>query len=111
MNYFFLATALTVCEGNAINMNCPSGYAINVLKAVYGRMSSTVCTNYYIYNEYISCSYDETQSLSLFANGQQSVSLILTNSLIGKDPCEGIPKYAMIDYTCNLGKNIFLRRK
>ncbi|KAI8503251.1 hypothetical protein Bbelb_190720 [Branchiostoma belcheri] len=86
-----------VCEGNSLTMRCRSGKRINVVSALYGRMSRRICPGgvrtLWCQNP---TSLGQVRSL---CQGSSVCTVPASNSVFG-DPCEKTYKYLEVGYTC-----------
>eukprot|EP00057_Strongylocentrotus_purpuratus_P032612 XP_788214.1 PREDICTED: L-rhamnose-binding lectin CSL3 [Strongylocentrotus purpuratus] len=87
------------CEGGALSLSCPSGTAIRINHANYGRTAGHgICPHRSIRTT--SCF--ASSSFSIVNNncdGRTSCSVSATNGVFG-DPCPGTYKYLQVDYSC-----------
>jgi hypothetical protein len=82
-----------------MSISCNNGYKINVLEAFYGRTDTVTCLP--CYGCSTSCSFDSTAILSESFNGLSSVTVRITNDLLGGiDPCGGTYKYNVVKFQC-----------
>ena len=92
-----------ICEHkDGQNITCPSGTYINILSALYGRQTLSVC-QFYPYKA-IGCSSKRMERVYQDCQGKQTCFMRATNSWFG-DPCYGVWKYLEIEYQCLFKEN------
>ena len=87
-----------VCEHDNFHLACNQGQVISIHSALYGRQTSSVCSEGPI--ETHSCA--ATSSLDVVrqnCNGHQTCDIMASNDVFG-DPCWGTFKYLDIQYKC-----------
>ncbi|XP_072178573.1 L-rhamnose-binding lectin CSL3-like [Diadema setosum] len=92
-------TQRRVCEHSTLSLSCPSGQALIIGDALYGRQAGrSVCPHRYIRSQNCRAS----SSLSEVRNrceGRNSCSVPATNGVFG-DPCWRTYKYLEVQYDC-----------
>eukprot|EP00058_Branchiostoma_floridae_P013250 XP_002598738.1 hypothetical protein BRAFLDRAFT_95854 [Branchiostoma floridae] len=87
-----------VCEHQRLSINCPAGQQINIVSALYGRTTRTVCPSGPIRTT--NCrSPDSLARVRTSCHGKSSCSVAASNSVFG-DPCYGTFKYLEVSSTC-----------
>ncbi len=90
------------CEGKQLELECPRGEEIKILRANYGRSSTGVCPS--LQKEKISNTKCESKQkskliVSKTCNDQRQCKVLATNAVFG-DPCVNTLKYLEVEFTC-----------
>jgi len=108
-----------VCEGSTLELACSAGRSITVMRANYGRFSSSVCpgsdttntgsdttntgsdtTNTGSDTTNTECIQPTTlRQIQALCGGRRSCSVAVSSTVFG-DPCTGTSKYLQLLYTC-----------
>ena len=96
-----------VCEGDNLDLTCPSLSKINIIDANYGRLSSDVCSEGRPASqvEITNCTYS-LDSIKTACDGKEQC-LLAWEALhpgVDVDPCVGTWKYVTVNYKCIYGK-------
>ncbi|XP_037051093.1 L-rhamnose-binding lectin CSL3-like [Bradysia coprophila] len=86
------------CQYTSLNITCEPGYYIDVVNAIYGRLSKTICKT----NELLSTACAAKGSIEIVktkCNKQQSCNVAASNDVFG-NPCSGTVKYLDVRYQC-----------
>jgi hypothetical protein len=95
---FISKNETTICENQLFKFNCPTGYVISVIYAMYGRISITKCqTKNYFYDK---CNMIETDSVGKACNNLNSCKFMVDNYVSVNDPCQGYSKYLDVSWGC-----------
>ena len=87
------------CEHDQLQIACPVGQRLEIIKAVYGRSDATTCPRGILYST--SCTVDVTAAVFARCNGQQVCFGIVLSLVAGvPDPCFGTYKYLTVEYRC-----------
>ena len=96
-----------VCDGDDLDLTCPSPSKISIIDANYGRLSSDVCSEGRPPSqlEITNCTYSgRLDKIKTNCDGKEQCSLEWQALYPGVDPCVGIWKYATVTYECIYGK-------
>jgi len=93
------------CEGSTVELTCPSNKVINIVRANYGRISSSICVNNINGHESGSWSTRCIQPTSLrtvssVCGDERSECSVSVDDGVFGDPCPHTPKYLELVYTC-----------
>ncbi|CAG5109587.1 Oidioi.mRNA.OKI2018_I69.chr2.g4107.t1.cds [Oikopleura dioica] len=98
------ARSRTGCPGQTLDLVCPSGTEINIIKAMFGRFESDVCQSAKTElapNKKCSLPVVHTkQAVSTACNGKPQCSLAVDPSTFGTDPCDDGTGYLTVEYDC-----------
>ena len=87
------------CEHDLLQIACPVGQRLEIIKAVYGRSDATTCPKGILYST--SCTVDAITAVAARCNGQQVCFGIVLSLVAGyPDPCFGTYKYLTVEYRC-----------
>lgn len=94
---------IIVCEWarpDGRKLSCPDGHVVDILTALYGRKSTSVCAHGY-HRGVKNCGSDSgsLKKAEQLCNGKRECYLRSSNAMFG-DPCWGINKYLDVSYTC-----------
>ena len=97
-----------VCEGDNLDLTCPSLSKINIIDANYGRLSSDVCSQGRPASQTQNTNCTSSEALGVIkkaCEGKVQCSVLVDHHTLnsGADPCYGIFKYATVNYKC-IGK-------
>ena len=90
------------CEGSEVELWCEEGTVISVIRANYGRISSSVCADTGRHQTWSTrCIQPRTlrEVTSRCSSGDSQCSLQVSSQVFG-DPCPDTPKYLEVVYTC-----------
>ena len=90
------------CEGSEVKLWCEEGTVISVIRANYGRISSSVCADTGRHQTWSTrCIQPRTlrEVTSRCSSGDSQCSLQVSSQVFG-DPCPDTPKYLEVVYTC-----------
>ena len=91
------------CEGSEVELSCEGGTVISVIRANYGRISSSVCGDTGGHQAWSTrCIQPRTLrevSSRCSSDGSSHCSLEVSSQVFG-DPCPNTPKYLEVVYTC-----------
>ncbi|XP_037043163.1 L-rhamnose-binding lectin CSL3-like [Bradysia coprophila] len=87
------------CEWTTLNIGCPAGYIIDVLRVTYGRMSGTICADSGRVRNQFCQARNGYEIVDLYCSYQQQCSIPALNSVFG-DPCPDTSKYLDVQYQC-----------
>ena len=90
------------CEGSEVELWCEEGTVISVIRANYGRISSSVCPDTGGHQTWSTrCIQPRTlrEVTSRCSSGDSQCSLQVSSQVFG-DPCPDTPKYLEVVYTC-----------
>ncbi|CBY38475.1 unnamed protein product, partial [Oikopleura dioica] len=94
----------TGCPAQTLDLVCPSGTEINIIKAMFGRFESDVCESAKTVlapNKKCSLPVVHTkQAVAAKCNGKPSCSLLVNPSTFGADPCDDGTGYLTVEYDC-----------
>jgi hypothetical protein len=89
----------TVCQGDALDIQCESGEEIHIETAVYGRTSKTTCAAEGEEPASTTCSSDAFNQVAAACEFQRTCSVGVTNDRLG-DPCNETSKYLEVVHKC-----------
>lgn len=88
----------TFLQNQNIDIRCPNGYGIEIISGmINGIPSIEKCS---IFNKMISSYSDISSIYSNKFDNKQNISVMLTDDLLGGDPCPDKIKYSVIQYRC-----------
>ena len=91
------------CEGSEVELSCEGGTVISVIRANFGRISSSVCGDTGGHHSWSTrCIQPRTLrevSSRCSSDGASHCSLEVSSQVFG-DPCPDTPKYLEVVYTC-----------
>ncbi|CBY10167.1 unnamed protein product, partial [Oikopleura dioica] len=94
----------TGCPAQTLDLVCPSGTEINIIKAMFGRFESDVCESAktdLAPNKKCSLPVVHTkQAVAAKCNGKPSCSLLVDPTTFGADPCDDGTGYLTVEYDC-----------
>ena len=96
-----------VCEGDTYTISCGAGESVDLLYAIYGRSSSSLCPYHdpaAMTNTNCSSTVDILSIVDGICNSSlnaSSCSLTPTNNLFEGDPCQGTYKYLTLGFQCS----------
>jgi len=90
---------VTICEGEAGNITCPSRTTILVENAFYGRKDLKTCLNEVIQQNTSCEASNSKEKMKTLCDGKIQCTLQPTDILFG-DPCPKTEKYAYVEYRC-----------
>nr|XP_047125232.1 coadhesin-like isoform X2 [Hydra vulgaris] len=98
-----LPASITICEGSSETIQCPVNSLIKIQSAIYGRNSSSICTSSYVSSasELNICISPKTvtELVQQRCNNSSNCS-VQSNNAEFTDPCSGIYKYTVVNYSC-----------
>ena len=91
-----------VCEGTTSELRCKGNKAINVVNAIYGRDSESVCNDRFGPAEWSNtdCALDVTNVYESNCNGKKLCKVLAGIETFKSDPCVGTYKYTRVSYVC-----------
>jgi len=89
------------CEGTTLQLSCPQGELLQVVRANYGRFSLEVCNSSGNTSWSFNCIQHQTKAiLDRRCSNLQECTFPVTSELFGGDPCPGTGKYIEVHYQC-----------
>ncbi|CAH1251049.1 PKD1L3 [Branchiostoma lanceolatum] len=86
-----------VCFREIMTLQCPAGRRINVVSAMYGRLSRAYCSGVVART---GCRSESSLSrVRSVCQGESTCSVMASAGLFG-DPCRGTSKYLEVEFTC-----------
>ncbi|KAI0227329.1 Adhesion G protein-coupled receptor L1 [Lamellibrachia satsuma] len=90
---------VVACEHRPLQMTCPAGQRVYVVKAEYGRGDSTTCLVGTLYQT--NCLRDVKAAVAASCVNQQTCVVMAETAIAGNvDPCPGTYKYLVVEYRC-----------
>ncbi|XP_019620618.1 PREDICTED: uncharacterized protein LOC109467125 isoform X2 [Branchiostoma belcheri] len=91
-----------VCEHQTLIISCPAGHQLNIVSALYGRLSQRICPTYPTSTMITRCrSPNGLTQVRTLCQGKSSCSVRASDSVFG-DPCPGSSKYLAVKYACTV---------
>ncbi|XP_057301474.1 rhamnose-binding lectin-like isoform X2 [Hydractinia symbiolongicarpus] len=87
------------CEHKTLNLRCPTGTAIRITYANYGRLSTSICPGVNSHRTTTCRASSSFAKVSAACNGKRSCSIGASNRVFG-DPCYGVYKYLAVRHSC-----------
>lgn len=94
------------CEGDTIEITCPSGQSVHLTDLTYGRIDENLtCQHEAIFNTSCFASEPGLTAVSSLCNGRTNCTFMVFNEILG-DPCPGTYKSISLEYIC--GGELFI---
>merc|ERR1719206_664891 len=91
------------CQGSKLNLSCPSGFVIKIMRANYGRFSVAICNEDGITDWSVNCMAPRSlRILQDRCNLEHECEVPAESNNFGGDPCPGVPKYLEVYFGCFL---------
>jgi len=91
------------CQGSKLNLSCPSGFVIKIMRANYGRFSVAICNEEGITDWSVNCMAPRSlRILQDRCNLEHECEVPAESNNFGGDPCPGVPKYLEVYFGCFL---------
>jgi hypothetical protein len=90
--------SITVCDSDKLNITCQNGEQILIISAYYGRNNKNTCGESDW--EISDCDYDASDYIRARLSHFSSISVDISPDFFDYNPCYGIKKYTIIEYTC-----------
>ena len=88
------------CEGSTLELSCPAGSTISVIRANYGRFSTSVCPGSVMMTTNTVCIHPATlRYIQSLCDGERSCAVLVSSSQLGQH-CPHTEKYLQLLYTC-----------
>ena len=88
------------CEGSTQELSCPAGSTISVIRANYGRFSTSVCPGSVMMTTNTVCIHPTTlRYIQSLCDGERSCAVLVSSSQLGQH-CPHTEKYLQLLYTC-----------
>ena len=88
------------CEGSTLELSCPAGTTISVIRANYGRFSTSVCPGSVISTTNTVCIQPTTlRHIQSLCDAKNSCAVLVSSSQLGQH-CPYTEKYLQLLYTC-----------
>ena len=88
------------CEGSTLELSCPAGTTISVIRANYGRFSTSVCPGSVISTTNTVCIHPTTlRHIQSLCDAKSSCAVLVSSSQLGQH-CPYTEKYLQLLYTC-----------
>ena len=91
---------ITSCEGSSLELTCPAGSHINIVRANYGRLSTSICPSTTTITTITTCIHPVTSRIVSARCGGRSTCSIQVSTAVFGDPCPGTHKYLEMVFTC-----------
>merc|ERR1719189_3086727 len=89
------------CQGSKLNLSCPSGFVIKIMRANYGRFSVAICNEEGITDWSVNCMAPRSlRILQDRCNLERECDISADSETFGLDPCPGVPKYLEVYFGC-----------
>merc|ERR1712106_578269 len=89
------------CQGTKLNLSCPSGSVIKVVRANYGRFSVAICNDAGITDWSVNCMAPRSlRILQDRCNLEHECEILAESNNFGGDPCPDSPKYLEVYFGC-----------
>ena len=93
------------CQGDRLDLQCPQGTVIKVMRANYGRFSVGICNEHGITDWSVNCMSPRTlRVIRARCQGGAHCHVPVDSTIFG-DPCPGTFKYIEVHYSCDKGKD------
>lgn len=89
------------CQGSKLNLSCPSGFVIKIMRANYGRFSVAICNEEGITDWSVNCMAPRSlRILQDRCNLEHECEISAESNNFGGDPCPDVPKYLEVYFGC-----------
>jgi len=89
------------CQGSKLNLSCPSGFVIKIMRANYGRFSVAICNEAGITDWSVNCMAPRSlRILQDRCNLEHECEISAESNNFGGDPCPDVPKYLEVYFGC-----------
>merc|ERR1719483_647163 len=97
------------CQGSKLNLSCPSGFVIKIMRANYGRFSVAICNEAGTTDWSVNCMAPRSlRILQDRCNLDHECEIAAESNNFGGDPCPDVPKYLEVYFGCFRGKFSFV---
>merc|ERR1740124_18141 len=89
------------CQGSKLNLSCPSGFVIKIMRANCGRFSVAICNEEGITDWSVNCITPRSlRILQDRCNLEHECEILAESNNFGGDPCPDTPKYLEVYFGC-----------
>jgi len=89
------------CQGSKLNLSCPSGFVIKIMRANYGRFSVAICNEAGTTDWSVNCMAPRSlRILQDRCNLEHECEIAAESNNFGGDPCPDVPKYLEVYFGC-----------
>merc|ERR1740124_1731264 len=89
------------CQGSKLNLSCPSGFVIKIMRANCGRFSVAICNEEGITDWSVNCMAPRSlRILQDRCNLEHECEILAESNNFGGDPCPDTPKYLEVYFGC-----------